>query len=46
MADPDIDVVYVASANTAHAAHCLMALRGGKPVLCEKPITMSVAEVP
>lgn len=42
--DSAIDVVYVASANTAHAKHSLAALRGGKAVLCEKPLTMSVGE--
>lgn len=44
VADACVDVVYVASANTAHAAHCLAALRAGKHVLCEKPLTMSFAE--
>eukprot|EP00404_Azadinium_spinosum_P036303 CAMPEP_0180655204 /NCGR_PEP_ID=MMETSP1037_2-20121125/55142_1 /TAXON_ID=632150 /ORGANISM="Azadinium spinosum, Strain 3D9" /LENGTH=185 /DNA_ID=CAMNT_0022681601 /DNA_START=67 /DNA_END=620 /DNA_ORIENTATION=- len=44
VSDPEIDIVYVASANTAHAAHCLAALRGGKHVLCEKPMSMTVAE--
>ena len=38
MADSDIDVIYVASANCAHAAHCLSALKAGKAVLCEKPL--------
>lgn len=42
--DPAIDVVYVASANSSHAEHCLRALRAGKHVLCEKPLTMSRAE--
>ena len=44
IADGDVDIVYVASANSAHAAHCLAALRAGKPVLCEKPLTLSLAE--
>eukprot|EP00928_Gymnodinium_smaydae_P089371 TRINITY_DN73346_c0_g1_i1.p1 TRINITY_DN73346_c0_g1~~TRINITY_DN73346_c0_g1_i1.p1 ORF type:complete len:359 (+),score=44.38 TRINITY_DN73346_c0_g1_i1:84-1160(+) len=44
VSDPCVDVVYVASANNAHAKHCLAALRGGKPVLCEKPLTLSWAE--
>ena len=43
--DPAIDVVYVASANSCHAEHCLRALRSGKHVLCEKPLTMSREEV-
>lgn len=44
IADPAVDVVYIASANTAHASQCLVALQGGKPVLCEKPMTMSTVE--
>ena len=44
VSDPNVDVVYVASANTAHFAHSLAALKGGKHVLCEKPLTMTVAE--
>ena len=44
LADPSIDVVYVASANSAHAEHCLSALRSGKHVLCEKPLTLSHAQ--
>lgn len=42
--DPDVDVVYVATPNTAHLAHCLLALEHGKPVLCEKPFTLDAAE--
>ena len=41
LADGTIDVVYVASANSAHAEHCLAALRACKHVLCEKPLTLS-----
>lgn len=44
LSDETIDVVYVASANSAHAQHCLGALRAGKHVLCEKPLTLSRAE--
>ena len=44
LADSEIDVVYVASANSAHAAHCLSALRADKAVLCEKPLTLSLSE--
>lgn len=44
VSDPAIDIVYVASANTAHAKHCLAALQGMKHVLCEKPMTMNFAE--
>ena len=39
--DPLVDVVYVATENHLHAEHCLLALREGKHVLCEKPFSMS-----
>lgn len=41
----EIDIVYVASANTDHVKHSLAALRAGKHVLCEKPIAMSIEEL-
>jgi len=43
VADPDVDVVYVASPHNVHAVHTLMALDAGKAVLCEKPMTLDVA---
>jgi len=41
---PDIDLVYIATPHTEHAANALMALDAGKGVLCEKPFTMNRAE--
>lgn len=38
-ADPEVDIVYVASPHSAHAEQSLLALRLGKPVLCEKSLT-------
>lgn len=39
--DPDVDVVYVASPHGLHREHALMALEAGKPVLCEKALTLN-----
>src|SRR5262245_15014879 len=43
-ADPDVDVVYVASPSQHHAAHALAAARAGKHVLVEKPMALDLAE--
>ena len=42
--DPDIDAVYIGTPHTLHLENSADALRAGKAVLCEKPITTSVAE--
>jgi predicted dehydrogenase len=42
--DPDIDIVYVATPHKQHFEHARMMLEGGKPVLLEKPFTLSAAE--
>lgn len=42
--DPDIDAVYVATPHTLHYQNCLDAMRAGKAVLCEKPLTTTSAE--
>ncbi|WP_432477577.1 Gfo/Idh/MocA family protein [Nocardioides sp. GXQ0305] len=44
VADPDVDVVYVASPHVFHLEHARMALVAGKHVLCEKPLTVNRAE--
>ena len=43
-ADPDVDVIYVATPHPFHAANAELCLRAGKAVLCEKPFTMNAAE--
>lgn len=40
----DVDVVYVATPHHRHAPDSLVALRNGKPVLCEKPFATSASE--
>lgn len=44
VADPDVDVVYIATPHPFHAEHALLCLRAGKAVLCEKPFTLNAAE--
>ena len=44
-ASPEIDAVFVASPDALHLHDVLLALKQGKPVLCEKPPAMSSAEV-
>lgn len=44
MADPDIDIVYIATPNGLHKSNILAALAAGKHVLCEKPMTLSVED--
>ncbi|MET0997337.1 MAG: Gfo/Idh/MocA family oxidoreductase [Marmoricola sp.] len=43
LADPSVDVVYVASPHALHDEHVRMALAAGKHVLCEKPMTLDAA---
>ncbi len=44
LADPSIEAVHVCTPNALHAPMSKAALEAGKAVLCEKPLTMSVAE--
>jgi predicted dehydrogenase len=44
VADPEVDIVYVATPHPMHHPDTLLALRAGKPVLVEKPFTMNAIE--
>ncbi|MCY7395959.1 MAG: Gfo/Idh/MocA family oxidoreductase [Nocardioides sp.] len=44
VADPTVDVVYVASPHSLHLEHTRLALEAGKHVLCEKPVTLTAAD--
>ncbi|MEO7351565.1 MAG: Gfo/Idh/MocA family oxidoreductase [Marmoricola sp.] len=43
IADPSVDVVYVASPHALHDEHVRLALEAGKAVLCEKAMTLDAA---
>jgi len=43
-ADPDVDIIYVATRNPQHCPCARLSLDAGKPVLCEKPFSMNTAE--
>jgi predicted dehydrogenase len=44
LADPQVQVVHLASPNRLHFEQCRQALAAGKHVLCEKPLAMTSAE--
>ena len=43
-ADPEVDVVYVATPHTLHRDNSLLCLEQGKAVLCEKPLAINAAQ--
>ena len=44
-ADPDADIIYVATPHPLHKENTITCLRAGKAVLCEKPFAMNSGEV-
>lgn len=43
-ADPEVDAIYIASPHQLHAEHALQAIAGGKHLLVEKPLAVSLAD--
>ncbi|MCX7011694.1 MAG: Gfo/Idh/MocA family oxidoreductase [Candidatus Sumerlaeota bacterium] len=44
LADPSVEAVYIASPVCLHASQILAAAERGKHILCEKPLTLTLAE--
>ena len=44
LADPEVEVVYIATPHTRHAEDSLACIKAGKAVLCEKPFTVNAAQ--
>ena len=44
VADPDLDVVYIATTHGQHHEHALLTLRAGHPALVEKAFTLNARE--
>ena len=45
LSDPEIDIVLVATTNEVHKEIVIDAMRHGKHVICEKPVTLSSEEL-
>ena len=43
--DPDVDIIYIATPHAFHCEQALLCLQQNKPVLCEKPMALSVDQV-
>jgi predicted dehydrogenase len=44
IADPKVDVIYIASPHTFHVEQSIACLAAGKPVLCEKPMSINAKQ--
>jgi predicted dehydrogenase len=45
LADPELDIVYIATTNNLHFEHTMMCLEAGKAVICEKPFASNLSQV-
>lgn len=45
MADPELDLIVITTPNQFHADYAVEAMKAGKNVICEKPVSMNVAEL-
>jgi predicted dehydrogenase len=45
LARPELEAVYIGTANAAHKEQCIAAARAGKHILCDKPLALSLQEV-
>jgi predicted dehydrogenase len=45
LADPELDIVYIATTNNLHFEHTMLCLEAGKAVLCEKPFASGLSQV-
>ena len=45
LADPDVDAVAICSSTDSHPDLIVAAAAAGKPILCEKPVSLDLAEV-
>lgn len=43
-ADPDVDIIYIATPHNLHKENTISCLRAGKAVLCEKPFAINSSE--
>ncbi|KAF2711133.1 NAD(P)-binding protein [Pleomassaria siparia CBS 279.74] len=44
VADPDVDIVYIATPHSHHYANARLCLEAGKHILCEKPMTVNAEQ--
>ena len=45
VADPNVDIVYVATPHSHHYQNCRLVLEAGKNVLCEKAFTTNAKQL-